>query len=338
MTGFEQQRGRRQAETDIAEASQPVAEFELIGRYFAALPKHSAGVSLGIGDDCALLDVPVGQHLAVSIDTLVEGVHFLPTIAAEELALRAVSACVSDLAAMGASPAWLTLALTLPESDPDWLQPFSQGLGRSMQQYGLSLVGGDTSRGHRTLSLQVHGLVPKGQALTRRGAMPGDGIWVSGTLGDAMAGLDQLQQAVDPDPYLLQRFYRPTARIELGQALRGIASSALDISDGLLADLSHLLKADQLGALIELDQIPLSEAMLSHYGLAQALDWALGGGEDFELCFTLPPQHEANLAERLKQLDVNCRRVGRITVEPGLIGQRADGQRQPLTATGYRHF
>lgn len=337
MTSFEQQQTDK-LQADVKEASRSVAEFELIGRYFAALPGHSAGVSLGIGDDCALLDVPAGQQLAVSIDTLVEGVHFLPTIAAEELAHRAVSACVSDLAAMGASPAWLTLALTLPESDPDWLQPFSRGLGQSMQQYGLSLVGGDTSRGHRTLSLQVHGLVPTGQALTRRGAKPGDGIWVSGTLGDAMAGLDQLQKTVDPDPYLLQRFYRPTARIELGQALRGIASSALDISDGLLADLSHLLKTDQLGALIELDQMPLSTAILSRYGLPQALSWALGGGEDFELCFIVPPQHEALLAERLELLDVSCCRVGRITAEPGLLGQSADGQRQPLTATGYRHF
>ncbi|MEH6649590.1 MAG: thiamine-phosphate kinase [Motiliproteus sp.] len=339
MTDFEQRQvDRPLAETGSTDASDPVAEFELIGRYFAALPNFSAGVSLGIGDDCALLDVPVGQQLAVSIDTLVEGAHFLPTIAADELAHRAVSSCVSDLAAMGASPAWLTLALTLPESDPRWLQPFSQGLEQSLQQYGLSLVGGDTSRGHRTLSLQVHGLVPTGQALTRRGAKPGDGIWVSGTLGDAMAGLDQLQHAPEPDPYLLRRFYRPTARIELGQALRGIASSALDISDGLLADLNHLLKADQLGALIEFDKVPLSEAMLAHYGLPQALGWALGGGEDFELCFTVPSQHEAILTERLATLDVNCCRVGRITAEPGLFGQSADGQLRPLAAAGYRHF
>jgi thiamine-monophosphate kinase len=257
---------------------------------------------------------------------------------ADQLAYRAVSACISDLAAMGATPAWLTLALTLPESDPDWLQPFSQGLGQSMQRYGLSLVGGDTSRGHRTLSLQVHGFVPPGQALTRRGAQPGDGIWVSGTLGDAMAGLDQLQHHDHPDPYLLGRFYRPSARIELGQALRGVASSALDISDGLLADLSHLLAHDGLGALIEPDRIPLSSALTTLYTDQQAMAWALSGGEDFELCFTVPVERESALQQRLAGLDLRCRRIGRITAEPGLVAQAGDGQRSALRSSGYRHF
>ncbi len=315
-----------------------VAEFDLIARYFDSLPGYGQGVELGIGDDCALLQVPDGQQLAVSIDTLVEGTHFLPGMPAEELAYRAVSACVSDLAAMGATPAWLTLALTLPESDPDWLQPFSQGLGQSLQQYGLSLVGGDTTRGHRTLSLQVHGFVPQGVGLTRKGARPGDGVWVSGTLGDAMAGLDQLQHADQPDPYLLGRFYRPSARIELGLALRGIATSALDISDGLLADLNHLLKSEQLGAVIELDRIPLSKALSSNYCQQQARDWALAGGEDFELCFTVPVEREAELQRRLSRLDVRCSRVGRISAEPGLVGLSPDGQRSVLTASGYRHF
>lgn len=320
-----------------------VAEFDLISRYFESLPAYGAGVALGIGDDCALLQVPAGQQLAVSIDTLVEGTHFLPNMPADQLAHRALSACVSDLAAMGATPAWLTLALTLPESDPEWLQPFSQGLGQSMQQYGLSLVGGDTTRGHRTLSFQVHGFVPQGQALTRRGAQPGAGIWVSGCLGDAMAGLDQRQHHDSPDEYLLGRFYRPTARIELGQALRGIASSALDISDGLLADLNHLLKHDALGASIELDRIPRSPALLSNYPDQQAMNWALSGGEDFELCFTVPPEREADLLQRLDSLklaglDIDCQRIGRITAEPGLIGLAADGTRSVLSASGYSHF
>ncbi len=321
-----------------------VAEFDLIERYFTSLPGYGQGVDLGIGDDCALLQVPAGQQLAVSIDTLVEGTHFLPGIPAEQLAHRALSSCVSDLAAMGATPAWLTLALTLPESDVDWLQGFSQGLGQSLHQYGLSLVGGDTTRGHRTLSLQVHGWVPTGLALTRRGAKPGDGIWVSGTLGDAMAGLDQLQHAATPDAYLSGRFYRPTARIALGQALRGIASAALDISDGLLADLGHLLQPDrllnraQLGARIELEQIPISTGLRACYPEDQARQWALGGGEDFELCFTVPADREVALQRALAGQAVPCRRIGQVCAEPGLIGLTATGDVVALARCGYQHF
>ena len=262
-----------------------VAEFELIERYFRPLSAVGKSADQGIGDDCALLCVPPGQQLVVSVDTLVEGTHFLVDTPPRELAHRCVAAAVSDLAAMGAEPAWLTLALTLPDADPDWLDPFSRGLSEALQRYGMSLVGGDTTRGHRTLSLQVHGWVPEGQALLRRGAQPGDGIWVSGTLGDAMAGLEQLhQQRLNDhlpdktDPFLLQRFYRPTARIELGKALRGIASAALDISDGLLADLGHLLAPEQLGAQIELDQLPLSAAILKHFEPLQARQWALRRG------------------------------------------------------------
>jgi len=320
-----------------------VAEFELIDRYFKALLGYGRGVDLGIGDDCALLTVPAGQQLAVSIDTLVEGTHFLPDMPADQLAHRAVASCVSDLAAMGAEPVWVTLALTLPEADEAWLLLLSEGLGEALQRYGLSLVGGDTTRGHRTLSLQVHGWVPQGQALTRRGAKPGDGIWVSGTLGDAMAGLDQLQRALRselpaPDPYLLQRFYQPCARIALGQALRGIASAALDVSDGLLADLGHLLKADNLGAEIALDRLPYSPAMLAHYDAHQAQQWALAGGEDFELCFTVPEANEAALAAVLCDLDVGCQRIGRVRAEPGLNGRIQDGGSVVLQPQGYQHF
>ncbi|MEH6470494.1 MAG: thiamine-phosphate kinase [Halopseudomonas sp.] len=322
-----------------------VAEFDLIARYFASLPSYGQGVDLGIGDDCALLQVPAGQQLAVSIDTLVEGTHFLSGIPADQLAHRALASCVSDLAAMGAEPAWLTLALTLPESDENWLRQFSQGLGESMQRYGLSLVGGDTTRGHRTLSLQVHGWVPEGQALTRRGAKPGDGIWVSGTLGDAMAGLEQLhQQLLEPhqpasaEPFLLQRFYQPTARIELGLALRGIASAALDISDGLLADLGHLLKSDNLGAQLDLDKLPYSAAMLQQYDRVRAQQWALAGGEDFELCFTVPAAQEAALIQRLAGLDVSCHCIGRVSAEPGMQGRTAGGETIELSPRGYQHF
>lgn len=320
-----------------------VAEFELIDRYFKALPGYGQGVDLGIGDDCALLTVPAGQQLAVSIDTLVEGAHFLPGIAADQLAHRALASCVSDLAAMGAKPAWLTLALTLPEADEAWLGLFSEGLGVALQRYGLSLVGGDTTRGHRTLSLQVHGWLPKGLALTRRGAKPGDGIWVSGTLGDAMAGLDQLKRSLQSehpsaDPYLLQRFYQPSARIALGQALRGIASAALDISDGLLADLGHLLKADNLGAQIELDQLPYSSAMLAQYDVQRAQQWALAGGEDFELCFTVPKVKEADLARRLSGVEVGCQCIGRVSAEPGLLGRTRGGELIALHPRGYQHF
>lgn len=225
-----------------------LGEFELIRAYFARVAEASsdASVILGPGDDCALLQPPAGQQLAVSIDSLVEGTHFLPGTPADKLASRLFGSALSDLAAMGAAPGWLTLALSLPASDADWLEAFSRKLAELCLQYRIALVGGDTTRGPLTLSAQVHGFVEPGLALCRSGAKPGDLICVSGTLGDSRGGLEGLLQQAETDPHqawLCQRFYAPQPRIHLGQQLCGLASSCIDISDGLLADLGHILTA-----------------------------------------------------------------------------------------------
>lgn len=311
-----------------------LSEFALIERYLQNLPAAAEGVALGIGDDCALLAVPAGQQLALSVDTLVEGVHFPAAITPTDLAIRALNACVSDLAAMGAEPRWLTLALTLPEADESWIAAFAAALGEGLSGFGMALVGGDTTRGPLSLSLQVHGLVPNDLALRRSGAQVGDGIYVTGTLGDAMAGLDQLQRHCPPDAQLVTRFYRPTARIQAGLSLRGKATAAVDISDGLAADLGHILTRSGVGATLWLDRLPLSQPMGANYTAEQARRFALHGGEDFELCFTLPSMLEAELGE----LGINWTRIGTIDAQTGLRGQDAAGQIIELAASGYQHF
>ncbi len=314
-----------------------LGEFDLIARYFSDLGQ-APGVVLGVGDDCALLEVPTGQQLAVSLDTLVEGVHFPADADPEAVGWRALAVNLSDLAAMGATPAWLTLGLTLPEADPEWLEGFSRGLAELARHAGVQLVGGDTTRGPRCLSLQVHGWVPAGQALRRDGARPGDLIYVTGTLGDSAAGLAQWQnQRPDPDPWLAQRFMRPEPRLAWGQRLRGLASAAIDLSDGLVSDLGHILQRSGVAARVERERLPLSRPLREAVAYEQALTWALSGGEDFELCFTLPPERRKAL-EALGKLDgVGCTCIGVIDAGDGLRVLDAAGA--PCeTLAGYRHF
>jgi len=315
-----------------------LSEFALIGRYLQTLAASADGVALGIGDDCALLRVPDGQQLAISVATLVAAVHFPPDTPPDKLARRALNACVSDLAAMGAEPRWLTLALTLPRADESWIAAFASALGDELEGFGMALVGGDTTRGPLSLTLQVHGVIPVGQALCRHGAKVGDAIYVTGTLGDAMAGLDQLQHQPSPDGALLARFYHPQARVAVGLALRGLASAAIDISDGLAADLGHILARSGVGATLQLDRLPLSQPLRRHYTAEQALQFALTGGEDFELCFTVPAPSEPALALALQGLGVAFTRIGAIEAQAGLRARDADGQRVNLSTAGYQHF
>ncbi|HMY41105.1 MAG TPA: thiamine-phosphate kinase, partial [Marinagarivorans sp.] len=231
-------------------------EFTLIQQYFAALTPPCASVPQAIGDDCALLAPPEGKLLAVSIDTQVEGVHFPVGAAAEQIGRRVACCALSDLAAMGAQPLWATLALTLPKADATWLAAFSRGLGAVLNTWQVRLVGGDTTCGPLTISLQVHGSVASEHALRRSGARAGDCIYVTGPLGDGAAGLallqGQLSLPAEAAAYLTERFYAPTPQIAAGLALAGRATSAIDISDGLLADLNHILTASQVGARLEL--------------------------------------------------------------------------------------
>ena len=316
-------------------------EFEIIRRYFTRQQPQREDVIAGIGDDAALLQVPADSELVVCMDTLVAGVHFPESTTAAAIGHKALAVNLSDLAAMGATPAWATLSLTLPESDPVWLENFSQGFFRLADRYNVQLVGGDTTRGPLSVTVQAHGFVPGGLALRRQGAQPGDHIYVTGTLGDA--GL-ALQLAGDAGPELQQRLDYPQARLAAGQALRGIASAAIDISDGLLADLGHLLENEQLGASLSIDDLPRSDAFtgaVTRCGTdARALfhDLPLSAGDDYELCFTVPEASQQQLESVLAQFSCDCTHVGRVEKEAGIRCYTAGGKMYEPATDGYRHF
>ncbi|CBG87245.1 thiamine-phosphate kinase [Citrobacter rodentium] len=318
-------------------------EFSLIARYFDRVRSSRRDVETGIGDDCALLNIPEKQTLAISTDTLVAGNHFMPDIDPADLAYKALAVNLSDLAAMGADPAWLTLALTLPEVDEAWLETFSDSLFDLLNYYDMQLIGGDTTRGPLSMTLGIHGYVPVGRALKRAGAKPGDWIYVTGTPGDSAAGLailqNRLQVADDVDnAYLLQRHLRPTPRILQGQALRDLASAAIDLSDGLISDLGHIVKASACGARIDVDALPYSQAMLRHVGAEQALRWALSGGEDYELCFTVPELNRGALDVALAHLGVPFTCIGQMSADVEGICFIRDGEPVTFDWKGYDHF
>ncbi|WP_159866610.1 MULTISPECIES: thiamine-phosphate kinase [unclassified Raoultella] len=318
-------------------------EFSLIARYFDRVKSMRLDVETGIGDDCALLNIPEKKTLAISTDTLVAGNHFLPDIDPADLAYKALAVNLSDLAAMGAEPAWLTLALTLPEVDEAWLESFSDSLFMLLNYYDMQLIGGDTTRGPLSMTLGIHGFVPPGRALKRSGAKPGDWIYVTGTPGDSAAGLAILQErlavgdAADAD-YLLARHLRPMPRVLQGQALRDLASSAIDLSDGLVSDLGHILKASRCGARIDLDAMPLSEAMQRQVAPETALRWALSGGEDYELCFTVPELNRGALDVAIGQLGARFTCIGQVCAEADGLQFLQEGKPVKLDLKGYDHF
>ena len=317
------------------------SEFDIIRHYFSGHRASRDDVLVGIGDDAALLQVPPGRVLAVCMDTLVAGVHFPPETTADAIGHKALAVNLSDLAAMGAEPAWATLALTVPEGDSAWLTAFSEGFFALADRYAVQLVGGDTTRGPLVITVQAHGYVPPGKALRRQGARPGERIYVTGTLGDA--GLALRGDAPDDDR-LRRRLDFPEPRIETGLVLRDYASAAIDVSDGLLADLDHLLEGDRLGASLRIDALPRSEAFLE---AMQALDperrslyceLPLSAGDDYELCFTVAEHDSGSLEERLAVVPGGCRCIGVVEAEPGIRCFRDDGAFYRPSATGYRHF
>ena len=325
-----------------------IGEFELIRKYFArpelsgVQGKHSDGIQTGIGDDCALLNIPNGMLLAQSMDTLVESVHFPVGSQPKHLGYRALAVNLSDLAAMGAEPHSFTLGLTLPEVKEDWLKGFSEGMARLAQQSGIALVGGDTTRGPLTLTLQVQGLIRKEQTLLRSGAKPGDLICVTGTLGDAAGALTYVLAGEQPDTcdddsirYLLTRYWYPAPRLYAGQWLgKKGATAALDISDGLLGDLGHILKASGVGAVIDPEIIPRSATLNRQFGKDKALNLALTGGDDYELCFTIPQDVAATMPSILPDgTRITC--IGQVTEEAGVIRNAAG---ETMTAQSYTHF
>lgn len=320
-----------------------ISEFDLIERYFTATPIERPDVALGIGDDCALLLPPAGQQLVVTIDTLVADVHFFPGADPEGLGHKALAVNLSDLAAMGAVPAWATLALALPKVNEAWLSRFCRGFFQLAERYQVQLVGGDTTHGsNTTITIQAHGFVLPGQALRRDGAKVGDDIYVTGTPGDAGLALavayGSTTVTAEHREYLQARLERPEPRIPQGLALRGIASAAIDISDGLAQDLSHILKRSGVGAVLEIEHLPLSTAMSASLDLDAARKTALASGDDYELCFTAPPARAVLIETAAMAWDCRCTRIGTVTVEPGLRLVRADGSTFTLERFGYDHF
>ncbi|RMN43906.1 thiamine-phosphate kinase [Pseudomonas syringae] len=317
-----------------------MGEFELIRNYFAAAPCAQAGeeVVLGIGDDCALLALPPGEQLAISTDTLVADVHFPAVCDPFLLGQRALAVSASDLAAMGARPVAFTLALTLPHVDADWLQRFAHGLSLMAQGCSLRLIGGDTTRGPLSLTLTVFGAVPSGLALTRSGARVGDLLCVGGALGDGAAALplvlnQRSAEASIAEP-LLARYWSPQPQLALGQALRGKATSALDISDGLLADCGHIARASGVRLLIERDGLPMSPHLLALFDLQAAQQAALSGGDDYVLAFTLPPEHLAGLLDAGWPVHV----IGRVEAGNGVVLIDHAGADITPDTRGYQHF
>lgn len=321
----------------------PSPEFSLIQQYFQALTASRDDVVIGVGDDCAVLDNPQDCFTAISIDTLVQGIHFFADVDPYRLGIKALAVNLSDLAAMGAKPAWFTLALTLPEINDDWLKQFSAGLADIANDYQIQLVGGDTTRGPLTITIQVHGHVPKDNLLQRNAAKASDLICVTGCLGDAAAGLQyrlgQLDTTLLTDAdidYLLQRLEMPTPRNQIGEQLVGAAHAAIDISDGLLADLNHILTASNKGAKLDLSALPLSVA-LQKLPEEVATQLALTGGDDYELCFTATADNVMLIKRQFPGL---IQVIGEITDKAGLFFRNAQGEWQGFSEikAGYDHF
>lgn len=321
-----------------------MGEFELIRSFFQRPVRRSP---LGVGDDCAQLAPAPGMHLAVSTDMLVEGRHFLADVNPQLLGHKALAVNLSDLAASGAKPLAFTLALSMPRADANWCQAFAEGLFALADQHECELIGGDTTQGPLNICITVFGEVPAGQALLRRGAQPGDDIWVSGSLGDARLALDALLRQHALPPAVLsqarQRLEQPTPRVALGMALRGIASSCLDISDGLLGDLGHILEASGVGARIDANITRnLLQArrhpMMAALAISRIDACTLAGGDDYELCFTAPSSAQAAVRDAAAQAGVPVTCIGRIEAERGVRVMAPGGQQLPLRFSSFDHF
>jgi thiamine-monophosphate kinase len=314
-------------------------EFDLIDRIRRHTEVNRDDVVEGIGDDAAVVAVPAGRELAIAVDTLVEGVHFPRGTAPADIGWKALAVNLSDLAAMGATPAWALLALTTPDGDEAFFDGLARGFAELATPYRLSLVGGDTTRGPLTVTVAVHGFTAPGEAMLRSGARVGDVVMVTGTLGDAAAGLRCLAEP-DASAYaaLVERLNRPTPRVSAGQALRGIATACIDVSDGLVADLGHICAASGVGADIDAAMLPRSSALLTHFTERDALDFALGGGDDYELCFTVPADRAGEVGATLARLGCGATRVGRIVEGAGVrVLDEEGGVYEPARA-GWNHF
>ena len=310
-------------------------EFDLIARIRARVATR-ADVVLGIGDDAALLAPPPGRQLVVTADTLNDGVHFPRGTSPADVGWKALAVNLSDLASMGAEPAWCTLSLSLPQSDPAWIEGFLDGFLDLAGQHGIALVGGDTTRGPLSIAVTAMGLVEPGRALRRDGARVGDEVWVTGTLGDAAGGLALLDR--EPVPALRARLDRPTPRVAAGRALAGIATACVDVSDGLLADLGHVCARSHVAARIDVDALPASAALMEVIGEADRIALQASGGDDYELCFTAPADASADIDAVSARLGLQITRIGRIVAGEGVHPVDAKSQPWSSPRRGYDHF
>jgi thiamine-monophosphate kinase len=317
-------------------------EFDLIERYFSNRQSQRSDVLLSVGDDCALVSAPAGQIIAISTDTCVAGTHFLEHANPAWVAHKALASNISDLAAMGATPAWVSMAITLPELSEAWLEPFCDAFFNLANQYDIQLIGGDTTKGPLSISLTVQGLLNPDQVLKRDGAKVGDKIFVSGSLGLAKAGLDII---LDPSlrhvpdaAYLEMSHYMSTPRVELGKTISSIASSCIDISDGLIADLGHILKRSCVGACVEVNDLPICERLVAYCGSKiQAQQYALSSGEEYEICFTIPQQHLTHFDELLSANNTQVTCIGEI-IEGERLQLNQSGNEIHWNLNGFDHF
>jgi thiamine-monophosphate kinase len=314
-------------------------EFDLIARHFTRPARNAV---LGVGDDCALVDVANGMDLAVSTDTMVSGTHFFPDVDPETLGHKALAVNLSDMAAMGAMPYWATLALTVPEVNHEWLAKFAKGFFDLAEEFGVELIGGDTTRGPLTLTVTIMGEVPAGAALRRSGAKPGNDIWVSGNLGDAALAIAHrrgiLQLSEGDYMEAVMRLYEPMPRVQLGQALRGLATSAIDISDGLLADLDHICALSKVGATVEADNLPVSEIGAKHIDKPEGLTAIVAGGDDYELCFTAPANARDSIEDLTDMLGVPLTRIGQVRKGKGVSLVATSGEPIKVDGAGFDNF
>ena len=319
-------------------------EFSLIKKYFS-YDVDREDVALGVGDDCALLNPPQGKQLAVTVDTLVSGIHFPEITSPEDIAYKSLAVSLSDLAAMGAEPAWATLALTLPNSSEAWLEAFSNSFKKTLNDYGVQLVGGDTTQGPLSITVQLTGFVDKEKVMRRDAARAGDKIYVTGNLGDAALGLELLDVHDLPDTAIrkscIKKLNRPVPRVEFAQKVVECCACAIDISDGLIADLGHILKASACGAKVYYDQLPTSKEFHASRVYLNALDYKkmlLAGGDDYELCLVTSAENESTLFSLAESMDVLLTHIGEIDTSGELSVINADGGTIELNSSGYEHF
>jgi thiamine-monophosphate kinase len=320
----------------VAGGASASGEFDLISRIRARVASRG-DVVLGIGDDAALLSVPPGMQLVVTADTLNAGVHFPDDTTPADIGWKALAVNLSDLAAMGAKPAWCTLSLSLPHSDPRWVDGFIDGFLELASLHGVQLVGGDTTRGPLSIAVTAMGHVEAGHALRRDGARVGDDIWVTGTPGDAAAALQSMFSGAAVERALRARLDRPTPRVEVGRALLGLASACVDVSDGLLADLGHVCARSGVCAQVELTRLPVSRA-LARFRPEVRWPWQASGGDDYELCFVASPQRAEQVRQALDFVGVAGARIGRIVAGQGVQALDAQGASWQAPRDGYDHF